>query len=204
MNEKSVIEDFIFESRKYITKSSIDNLLTKIGSDNFNGSNLVLDNVSFMYLSEEHNVYLVVCIKIDGRTHNYILKFDELSTLEYLLQKYEALECSMKNISLTESLVEYDESTIQYNGYQYSIIVIDYNTEHGGQFFYIVDSESREEVCSILYNVRLRIVARYFASLRFPNIHINQAVMSEKIPLDTLPKIIADQIIATTVKLSLL
>lgn len=119
MNEKSVIEDFIFESRKYITKFSIDNLLTKLdGSDNFNGSNLVLDNVSFMYLSEGHNVYLVVRIKIDGRTHNYILKFDELSTLEYLLQKYEALECSMKNISLTESLVEYDESTIQYNGYQ--------------------------------------------------------------------------------------
>ena len=202
MNEKSVIKKFLYDSREYITKSSIDNILTEIGQNDLNSPNCRSDYVYLMYLSKEYNTYLAMKIKTYGQIHTYLLKFDKLSTLEYLLQKHDPLKYSMKNIPITQSLVDYNESAFQYNGYKYSIIIIDYHMDNIGLFFYIIDSESREEIFSITYKTKIKVMINSFTLLRFPN--ISRLAIQKEILLNNLPKIFVDQITATTVKLSLL
>ena len=95
MNEKSIIEKFLYDSREYITKSSIDNILTEIGRNDLNSPNCQSDYVYLVYLSKEYNTYLAMKIKTYGQIHTYLLKFDKLSTLEYLLKKHDPLKYSM-------------------------------------------------------------------------------------------------------------
>ena len=200
--KKNIIRNFIYDSREYITKSSIDNILTEIGRNDFNGPSRWSGYLYLMYLSKEYNTYLIMKIKTYGYIHNYLLKFDKLSTLEYLLQKDDPLKYSMKNVPIIQSLVDYNESVFQYNEHKYSTIIINYHIDNPWLLFYIIDSESREEVFSVTYKTKIKVMINSFTVLRFPN--ISQLAIQEEIQLNNLPKIIADQIVATTVKLSLL
>ena len=209
MAKQSIILDFINESKKYITKSSIDNLLKKTEDNKLSRLAIIDDKFSFMYIEKHTDIYLVISIYSTYYTykHTYILKFKDIYTAEYFSKYYSTTYTKLiaTDISNGNTSLPYNEPEISYNNKLYNIVIIRYD-KNSICCFSLIDSQSRESLLSVVNtsNASIKITIYNTGISRLLNTDYDYSKIDNMvIELNALPEIIQNQILATAVRLSL-
>lgn len=193
MNTIDAATIFVKESIPYITIRSIDNFIKNINSKDL--SPLIYQNAVYINVMDVNNVYLFISIN-NNIHHRYILKFDNLNTVKYLINNNE-LFLTYDEI---KSTTNYDEQPINYNNHVYSLTCGLYKLP---TCFQLIDLDSREILlyCGYEESSNLIISITRLATTRFPSLSFYNEY--DKVSLDELPLPIKEQIIANSIKLSL-